>query len=265
MVRSIIRTSLKRTDFLLQSRFCLVRPFCIKDPAGAGAGIYTAEDWNSIRQGQTEPRGPDEDRYGSDAAYRRYLASIHQSKIAAVESLIRKFDFRDYGRIMELGCGDMPQAFVLSSRFPGIAYTATDFDPHVIGKCARLPLLSGIRKLVLDAAHDELNELRNTDLVLSWSLEFSLDDHQLTALFEACRKHSLPYLLCTHTDVGPIGYLSRAYSESKLRMHARGDGLRTIGWLRSAAEIARLARKAGMTLRSRTYHVNHAALFFTPA
>jgi hypothetical protein len=253
----------KRADFLFQSWTCLARPFLIEDRAAAGAGIYSAGDWSRIRREQTAPLGTGEDRYASDDAYRRYLVSIHQSKILAVESLLRSFDFRRYRRIMELGCGDMPQAFTVSSRHPEIAYTATDFDADVIGQCGRLPLLSGIRKAVFDVVRDDLDELRNADLVLSWSLEFSLDDGPLMALFAACAKLGRPYLLCTHTDIGPIGYLARTRVESKLKKSSHGH-LRRIGWLRSTGEIARLARQAGMALRSRAYHVNHATLLFTP-
>ena len=262
--KSIVSAGLRQVDFLLQCRFCLVEPFFVEDPAAAGAGIYTTEDWNRIRQHQTAPLGSHEDRYGSDVAYRRYLASIHQSKILSVQSLLRAFDFREYDRILELGCGDMPQAFVVSSQFPDIAYTATDFDPQVIASCTRLPLLSGISKFVFDVARDDLGVLQHHDLAISWSLEFSLCDEQLVNLFAACRTYRVPYLLCTHTAIGPIGYLRRACSMKLQAKPVPGDGHRMIGWLRSAGEIARLARQAGMTLRSKALHVNHVALLFTP-
>src|SRR3954470_11781864 len=99
----IFSAGLRQVDFLLQSRFCLVQPFFVEDAAAApGAGIYTPEDWNRIRQHQTAPLGSDEDRYGSDDAYRRYLSSIHHSKILSVQSLVRVFDFHKYDRILEL-------------------------------------------------------------------------------------------------------------------------------------------------------------------
>jgi len=44
----------------------------------------------------------------------------------------------------------------------------------------------------------------------------------------------------------------------------KGDGMRMLGWLRSVGEIARLARESGMSLQWKSYHVNHAALFFAP-
>jgi hypothetical protein len=63
--QSIVSAGLQYVDFLLQSRFCLGQPFFVEDPAAAsGAGIYTTEDWNRIRQHQTAPLGSDEDRYG---------------------------------------------------------------------------------------------------------------------------------------------------------------------------------------------------------
>jgi hypothetical protein len=41
-----------------------------------------------------------------------------------------------------------------------------------------------------------------------------------------------------------------------------GNRHRMIGWLRSVAEIARLAGQAGMALQSKGLHVNHVALLF---
>ena len=265
MLRGIINAGVRQADLLLQSRFCLVQPLFVEDPtAVSGAGIYTAGDWSRVRHLQTEPFGSDVDRYGSDEDYRRYLSSIHQGKILSIQSLIRAFDFSQYKRIMELGCGDMPQAYTICSKFPDIAYTATDFDRCVIEKCSRLPLLRGIRKFVFDVVRADLDELKNYDLLISWSLEFALDDSHLIRLFVACKEHSVPYLLCSHTIIGPLGYISKARSQAKQRKRLQGDGMRMLGWLRSTAEISRLARQAGMVLQSKTWHANHAVLFFTP-
>jgi hypothetical protein len=139
----------------------------------------------------------------------------------------------------------MPQAFVVSSGFPDISYTATDFDPHVIASCARLPLLLGIHKFVFDVTRDDLGVLQHHDLAVSWSLEFSLSDEQLVNLFAACRTWSVPYLLCTHTAIGPIGYLRRSRLMKMQAKKVPGNGHRMLGWLRSAGEIARLARPGG--------------------
>jgi hypothetical protein len=264
-LKSIVGASVRRADFFLQSRLCLVQPLFIEDPAAVpGAGIYTAEDWSRVRPLRTAPFAPDVDRHGSDQDYRQYLSSIHQGKILSVQSLIRAFDFSRYRRIMELGCGDMPQAYRICSRYPDISYTATDFDPYVIERCSRLPLLAGIRKKVFDVMQDDLAELKNHDLVVSWSLEFSLDDAHLGNLFAACKKHCVPYLLCTHTTIGPLDYLFRAWSLRKLTKRVRSKGVRMLGWLRSVGEIARLARRSGMRLQWKSYHVNHAALLFAP-
>lgn len=263
MLRAIVSTGIRQADFLLQSRLCLTQPLFVEDPAAASsAGPYTAADWSRIRQKQTAPFGPDQYRYDSDDTYRQYLAHVHEDKILSVQLLMKHFDFGRYRRILELGCGDMPQAHAICSRFPAILYTATDFDPAVIENCGRLPMLSGIRKLVLDAARDDLDELGNNDLVISWSLEFSLEDQHLTRLFAACRRHSVPYLLCTHTAVGPLAYLRRSWMQ--WCQQSNPQGLRLLGRLRSVGEIARLARQAGMMLQSRAYYVNHAVMLFTP-
>lgn len=262
---AVIRSIVRRTDSALQSRTCLVLPLFVDDPrADSEAGIYSAEDWDRNRLLNTEPFRPELDRYGSDEEYCSYLAAIHESKILSVQSLIRTFDFSQYNRIIELGCGDMPQAYTIWSSFPDIAYTATDFDRRVIEKCSQLPMLRGICKSVFDVVRDDLNELKNHDLVISWSLEFSLNNMQLTNLFAACKKNFVPYLLCTHTTIGPFGYFSRARSQAKQRKRTRGNGMQMLGWLRSTGEIARLAGQEGMVLRTRSRHINHTVLLFTP-
>jgi O-methyltransferase domain len=264
--KEIIGRGLQRVDFLLQSYFCLTRELYVDDrDSSPGAGMDTAEDWSRLRQVRTAPFADGADRYESDASYLRYLSTIHEGKVLSVLSLMKTFNFGSYGRILELGCGDMPQAYTICSKFPDISYSATDFDPKVIEKCARLPLLRGIRKSVLDVAHDDLSQLRNHDLVMSWSLEFSLEDSQLIRLFAASKKHSVPYLLASHTTIGPVNCLSTALSSALRRKPAKGSRMRMLGRLRSAGELARLAKQAGMTLRSSAFHVNHAVLFFVPA
>lgn len=262
----MFRTIMNEADSALQSRTCLALPLFVEDPeADPGAGSYTAEEWARRRLLQTEPFRSDENRYRSDEDYRMYLASIHESKILSVESLIRTFDFRRYKRVIELGCGDMPQAYTIFSRFPEIDYAATDFDSRVIESCSGLRLLDGIRKFAFDVAVDDLAELKNYDLVVSWSLEFSLDDSNLLKLFSACKKYSKPYLLCSHTTIGPFGYVSRVLFQRALRKRLGGNGIRVLGWLRSTGEIARIAAQGGMTLQCETRHVNHSVLLFTPA
>ncbi|APV48480.1 hypothetical protein BWI17_01525 [Betaproteobacteria bacterium GR16-43] len=236
----------RRADFFLQPYVRLTRE------------VYAdaTTSWGADRATRTAP-WRDEDRYGSDAAYRNYLSSIHEAKIRSVESLAAAFDFARYPRVLELGCGDMPQAFTIATRFPAVHYTATDFDPLVIEHCSRLPMLEGIRKSVLDVRGGDREQVRHHDLVTSWTLEFSLEDAELANVFAACRESGVPYLLCTHATLGPIGWLSG-------RPPVAEAGSKRLGSLRSVGRIAQIARAAGMSLRWKAYHVNHAALFFAP-
>jgi len=254
---------LRRIDFRLQSHFRISRAVHANDPDSPGEGVPSASDWSRSRHRLTAPFGAAGDRYESDESYRRYLSSIHESKILAVLSLMERFDFGRHERIVELGCGDMPQAYTICAKFPRIAYTATDFDPLVIEQCSRLPLLQGIGKAVLDVTGPDLASLENHDLIVSWSLEFGLDDGQLRRLFLASKELGVPYLLCTHTAIGPLAVLKLPSAPDS----RRGGNVRPrrLGWLRSTAEIARLANEAGMRLDWKAWHVNHAALYFTPA
>lgn len=260
-----LRRLARRIDRLIPSGACLSQPLIIEAPAhGARAETYEPGDWSRMRRLQTEPFRPDLDRCGSDENYREYLASIQESKIAPVEALLRSFDLTRYGRILELGCGDMPQAHAIHSRHPEILYTATDFDANVISQCSQLDALAGIRKLVFDVTRENLDELRNHDLIVSWSLEFSLTDEQLVKLFAASKRHAVPYLLCTHTAIGPLEHFYRSVLAARLKNKVGSSVLRRMGWLRSAAEIARLANLAGLTLEWRYRYDNHVMLLLTP-
>jgi len=255
----------RKADYFLQPFFCLSQKIFVEDPdAAREQGIYSANEWSGTRQIRTAPFSAENDRYGTEENYLNYISSIQESKILPVLSLMGSFDFGNYGRIIELGCGDMPQSYVIYSHFPKICYTATDFDPHVIEQCSRLPLLAGIRKFILDVVHDDLEEFRNYDLVMSWSLEDSLEDSQLVRLFAACRKHRVPYLLCSQTTIGPLGYLIRMHVQTRQRNRMKNVRMRMIGRLRSVGEIVRLAKQASMKLKSKSYHFNNAILLFVP-
>lgn len=244
----------RRADFFLQPYVRLTREVYVDEPSVAARDEAPAS-WSAHRATRTAPWGP-EDRYGSDDAYRNYLSSIHETKIRSAESLAAAFDFGRYPRVLELGCGDMPQAYTIASRFPAVEYTATDFDPLVIERCARLPILDGLRKSVLDVRGPGRAQVGGHDLVTSWTLEFSLEDAELVNLFAACREHAVPYLLCTHATVGPLRWLSHPPAAS--------PGAKRLGSLRSVGRIAQLARSAGLRLQWRAYHVNHAVLFLAP-
>lgn len=237
-------------DFLVQPYVRLSVPLRVARP---GEGVQSAEEWGRDRVASTAGNA---DRYDSDEAYGRYLDSIRESKLRAVESLMEAFDFGRYPRVLELGCGDMPQAAAVAARFPGIRYTATDFDPVVIERCGRISRLASIRKAVVDASRPGL-DLSGQDLLVSWSLEFALDDAALTRLFAACKAARLPYLLGTHTAIGPIGWW-------RYRPRGPAGGMRHLGWLRSAGEVERIARGAGMRPQWRRRHANHVVLFFEP-
>jgi len=260
-----LRRLARRIDRLMPSDACLSQPLLVEDPThGAPAGVLESGDWSRMRLLQTEPFRPGLDRCGSDENYREYLASIHEGKIAPVETLLRSLDLARYGRIIELGCGDMPQAYAIHSRHPEIRYTATDFDATVISQCSRLHVLAGIRKKVFDVTRDNLDELRDHDLVMSWSLEFSLTDEQLVSLFTASKRHAIPYLLCTHTAIGRLEHIFRSISTARLGRKVGDGNLRRLGWLRSTGEILRLAGRAGMTLEWHSRHQNHVMLLLVP-
>jgi hypothetical protein len=257
-IEAAIRRCIARTDFALQPWFRLCREIRAERDSEPKGSAFSSAYWSEVRRRGTAPFDGF-DRYESDASYRRYLESIRESKLRAAESLLDTFDFGRYRRILEIGSGDMPQAYLTRLRHPQITYTATDFDAFVIDQCGKLPMLSEIHKEVLDANAVEASQLRNIDLLLSWSLEFSLDDAQLVRLFSACREASVPYLLCSHTTIGPLRYAAGAREVA-----AGGPRKALLGRLRSVGAIVLLANSAGLTLRWKAWHVNHAALFLAP-
>jgi hypothetical protein len=136
-----------------------------------------------------------------------------------------------------------------------LRYRATDFDPFVIEKCARLPLLAGIEKAVLDVTRLTPADLAGFDLLLSWELIYALDDEALRRLFCTARAAGVPFLAGTTQLLGPLRYAKRALRNLDwrpggfhyTRLTAAGK-LRMHGWNPSIAHYARLAHEEGLVL-----------------
>jgi hypothetical protein len=147
-----------------------------------------------------------------------------------------------------VGCGDMAQAFVIHHMYPKIRYVATDLDPYVIDQCSRLHILDGIEKRVLDIAsiRDDAVPFSGFDLLVSWGMEYALDDAQLLRLFDLVRSSGTAYLLCSATTVGLLKYARHLFHRHRYVDLVRRQRLRMHGWQRSVGRFHRIARKAGL-------------------
>lgn len=214
-----------------------------------GNGVYTAEDWTVTRQKGLAATGTDGTQFDSNEKYLRYIFGTEGINVIGAIALAQRFDFGRYRSIFEIGCGDMAQAYVLHSIHPGIRYVATDLDPYVIERCEKLSILNGIEKRVIDVLSMTEAPFRGYDLLVSWGMEYALDDTQLLQLLATVRSARVPYLLCSATTTGIGKYLRFLLRAPKRARLLKARRTRMSGWERSPLRFYRLARRAGLRMR----------------
>jgi hypothetical protein len=227
--------------------------FVKEDILTEGNGEYSRDEWSLTRSLGYRNAGPDSSDLDNDG---KYLARIFQTQYRNMLSAQRLCNLYDFGRLqscLEIGCGEMVQAFVISRLFPHLRYKATDFDPYVIEKCSRLELLSGIEKGTVDVAELCAGDLRGFQLVLSWELIYALDEHKLARLFGAVGEAGIPMIAGTTQLTGPLRLAIRYFKG----IPANGDyskeegcsgGLRRHGWHHSLGYLDGLSRRSGLRL-----------------
>lgn len=236
-------------------------PGYTEDPATVerAEGVYRAEDWSVARQRDLKWR--------DDDTYLRYIYGIEAENVIGALSLAQVFDFTRCRSIWEIGCGDMAQAYVLHRLYPDIRYVATDLDPWVIEQCSRLSVLKGIEKGVLDVLalrEEQVPPFAGFDLLMSWGMEYALDDEQLLRLLAMTRRHNVPYLMCSATTTGFGKYLRYLLRTPRRRQLARRHRLRLTGWERSPLRFYQLAREAGLRMKVIGRFGYHFCMFFEP-
>jgi hypothetical protein len=207
---------------------------------------------------------------------RKYLSRIFQVQyrnFLSAQRLCQVFDFKQYDAVLELGSGEMVQAFVISKLYPHLHYCASDFDPYIIEKCSSLPLLSNIEKRVVDVSRLTTGDLQSFQIVLSWELLYALDDSKLLSLFDACGKARVSMIACTTQLTGPLRRIMRRI-KGKIPLMCDQEinvaGLRMHGWHHSLGYYQHLSGRFGMILKKiwypcRRYHQdNFTFLLFVP-
>lgn len=214
----------------------------------AGSGVETAKDWSNTRRKGSLLRGTDGTELDTDDKYVRYIFGVESMNLIDALSLAKVFDLSHYQSIFEIGCGDLAQAFVIHRLYPHIRYVATDLDPYVIDRCEQLSVLKGIEKRVLDvrSVSDQEIPFAGFDLLMSWGMEYALDDEQLLRLLHMVRRTGVPYLMCSATAIGPMQYARYCMGASRRRVLIDQNKLRMTGWRRSVGKFHRLAQQAGL-------------------
>jgi len=228
-----------------------------------GAGVYTAADWTRLRKDGSSSFGTSGSEFDDDEKYLRYIFGLEGMNVAGAIMLAKAFDFTRHHSVLEIGCGAMAQAYVLHKTFPHLRYLATDLDPYVVDRCSQLPVLCGIEKKVLNVLSvDEVTPFAGIDLLMSWGMEYALDDDELLRLLTLAGQANVPYLLCSATIFGPLKY---AKFVSKYALRARlGDErkLRLTGWHRSLGKFRYLARAAGLKIQPLGRFGHHFCMLF---
>lgn len=233
---------LQTTDVRLGRRLSL-RQVGYTTTAPPGEGVFTPEDWTRLRKEGFRGAGPDSIEFSTDAKYRRRMFHAQVRNTLAALRFDRTFDLSGVGTVLELGCGEMIQAAVLTTIHPHLRYIATDSDPFVVERCQRLETLRALEPSVLDASQLTAASLAGVDLVLSWEMIYALTDEQLSVIFRACREAGATFIAGTMQVLGPIRHLTRTVRGLWGKPAGRANG-----WLVSVGAYDRLARSCGMEL-----------------
>ena len=147
----------------------------------------------------------------------------------------------------------MVQAFVITKLYPHLRYCASDFDPYIIKKCSRLPLLSNIEKKVLDVSVLKADDLQGFQIVLSWELLYALDDNKLLRLFGTIGEARVSMVACTTQLTGPLRGIMRRIKGIPKNRETNWQEFRMHGWHHSLGYYQHLSRRFGMILKKIWY------------
>jgi hypothetical protein len=230
----------------------------------SGVGVETAEDWSTARREGWAALGTDGTHLANDDNYIRHILGAESINLIGVLSLAKVFDFGHYASIFEIGCGDMAQAYVIHRLFPDIRYVATDLDPYVIERCSLLSVLTGIEKRVLNvlAIPDEELPFSEFGLLMSWGMEYALNDDQLLRLFRMVARVRIPYLMCSASTIGLVQYTRDLVRARKVRTLVEQRKLRMTGWRRSIGKFRSLAHQEGLEMEALGRFGYHFCMLF---
>ena len=195
-----------------------------------GTGAYTSEEWSQARVHGYRNAREDSSALNNDEKYLSRIFQTQYRNFLSAQRLCCVHDFTQYDSVIELGCGEMVQAFVITKLYPHIRYRATDFDPYIIEKCSRLSLLSEIEKDVLDVSDLNAIDLKGSQLVLSWELLYALDESKLIRLFEVVGAAGASMIACTTQLTGPLRVMIRRLKGIPGDQKINRDGVRMHGW-----------------------------------
>lgn len=225
----------------------LSQPTFTVDPntVKTGSGVYAAGEWSETRRKGHSIYGTDGTEYDSDQKFFRFMMRNEATKVHAALDLTARFDFGRYQSILELGAGAVIQGAIIKSRIDR-QYCASDYDPFVTEKVAKLSLVSGITTRVIDATRIGPDDLKGFDLVVSWGLDYALDDDALVRLFRSCVAARLDYLMCSASTTTLLNFLVYRLRRRRIDARISRREMRAHGWSRSVALLRAKGREAGL-------------------
>ena len=267
-MKNTIKSTLINIDSLWSTPFKLKADSYTNDPSLnllSGTNVYKAEEWSLTRKKSAICGQMDGGIYDNNNNYLRYIFSLESFKVSSCIDLTNQFDFNQYKNVLEIGCGSMIQALIIKKRFMHLRYLATDFDPYIIDKCSKLSILDDIEKDILDVTNIDTETFPNDiDLLISYGVDYAIEDKYLLSLFSSAKEYSISYLMCSPSIIGILQYLnikknkslySKLLKEHKIRMH---------GWNRSIGYLKQLASKANMKINVIGKFGSYFCLLFEP-
>ena len=235
-------------------------------------GAYTQNEWSKIRTLGYQDSGIDCSELTDNDKYLSRIFQKQYRKLVAAQRLCNVFRFNEVSSVLELGCGEMVQAFVITQLYPHLRYRATDFDPYIISSCSKLSLLTHIEKQILDLSKLKIDDLQGFQTVISWELIYALDKSVICNLFEILGKAKISMIICTSQLTGPLRSILRRCKGIPPSGESTSKNMRMHGWHHSLGFYTYIAKNFDIKL-SRIWYPpvrclnsdNFTFLFFEPS
>ncbi len=140
----VLRQALINLDIEAGRWMSLKHPAYIRERVlTEGQGVSSKADWGRARRSGYRGVPDKSDLLDSDEGYLRGLFSNFAYALYAALRLADTIDFDRFSSVLELGCGEMFQAYLLKLIHPHLRYRATDFDRYVGSSRNRVGKLGG--------------------------------------------------------------------------------------------------------------------------
>lgn len=199
-------------------------------------GVYSVSEWSTTRRAQELA---DTYRDSTDENYKKTIQS-RPDKVLLTNAICKTLDFGSVKSVGEIGGVPYMQARQIVEKYPSLKYLATDQDAASNDVLARVPMLSKLNIQTFDAKQGDLSLFDDCDWIITFAVDYALDDEDIMRLLGYLRDKRKTWLLFSVSIAGlprylrlRAGFLQRALIGRPQRFHGWE---RSIGWFSSACD-----------------------------